>query len=87
VRAVHVRLDLEDEGREAVVVGAMGPLSVMRGSGSGIIVTKASRNCGRPKFVSALPKNIGVTSPCASRSGSSASPAASSRSSSSRSAA
>ena len=52
-----------------------------RGAGGGPIRTNASRNSSTPKFVTALPKNTGVTSPRSIASRSNAEPAPSSNSS------
>ena len=69
VRRVHVRLDLEHEGGERRVerAGHTGDVVARRGV-TGARSTTASSSRRTPKFVSAEPKNTGVTSPLRKRS-------------------
>ena len=62
---VHVRLDLEDERREALVGRFDAVLLGIepRRRAAGPSSMKRSRNSSTPKFVTALPKKTGVTSP------------------------
>ena len=83
VARVHVGLDLEHEPAEALV-GRLDAVLLARrraAPAAGPCCTNASRNSSTPKFVIALPKNTGVTSPRSIASWSKSAPAPSSSSS------
>ena len=64
VRRVHVRLHLEHEAAEALVLGRRSRRRELScGPGAGHMSANASRNGSTPKLVSALPKNTGVIAP------------------------
>ena len=66
-------------------IGEIGPWSDARARGGGMSSQNVSRNASSPKLFTALPKNIGESSPASNRSRSNPSPAASRSSASSRS--
>ncbi len=75
---------LKTKPLKASAIGSIFPPLLACGDGLGASSQNVSRNGARPKLFIALPKNIGDTSPASKRSRSNVSPAASSRSASSR---
>lgn len=63
VGLIHIGLDLEHECRKSSRLGSMGPAEESRGRGGGERRRKSARNGSTPKFVSAEPKNTGVSMP------------------------